>query len=967
MKAAALDCTDRRRRQLIRDRKLNGVDYVDVVGSHLCVHFLTGIPKEFLPGRKSAALTQEEKDAALSHIVIRGGRRVTGIRAVDVDPDEAPSKYEEGCLGIELDREGDLSTYTLCFVEAVDGRATDVPLASLDPRYACLDFTFKTDCPAEIDCKVEDACVPGPRPAPAISYLAKDYATFRQLILDRLALTMPHWRERHVPDVGIALVEILAYVADYLSYYQDAVGTEQYLDTARQRISVRRHVRLIDYVMHDGCNARVFVDLQVGKDDDTIAPGEIYFITASSSATPVLRQSQLEALPGGWLAFEPLTAGTALKLRVAHNRIQIYTWGDEECCLPMGAMRATLLDEASENDSHDPAICDERPPSPPPYKEEEKPGYQQYPPKTPPPPPPPRVLDLAAGDYLLFEELACAGTAFNSQAPGDGGFDGKTPQADVDRTHRHVVRLTKVTKGCDALRGNRVLEVEWSREDALPFALCVSAIGTAPPCDLVRNLAVARGNILLADHGATVLDEPLPAVGAKRVEEVCEGEDALADTARIAARYRPQLGLAPLTFAEPLDPDASATSVLRQDPRAALPAVSLASIPPSFDGSNPLFDPKAFHDLPTLAQALFAPTDPPLVGLRRRLRAAVRKLLDAGTVTGPLLVALEANLRALTERWTPRRDLLDSGSDDASFVAEVDDDGFTHLRFGDGDCGRATEVGAAFVSTYRIGNGRPGLIGPETIAHVVFRKGFSDVIVSVRNPLPSKGAVDPEPLAEVKMYAPGAFRKELGRAVTAEDYAALAQFTRYPHRNPRVQSASAALVWTGSWYEADVAIDPAGTPDLDPSLQKAIEALLGRYRRMGHDLSVGAANIVPLCLDLDLCVKPQYLRAHVLAGVREALSNRVRPDGRLGFFHPDNLTFGEAVYVSRIVAEVMSVDGVAEVKVVRLDRLALRKHHNPDLAKGLLRLGPNEIARLDNDPAVPENGILTFRHVRGGR
>ena len=92
-----------------------------------------------------------------------------------------------------------------------------------------------------------------------INYLAKDYASFRQLILDRLALIMPEWQETHVPDLGITLVELLAYVGDYLSYYQDAVATEAYLDTARQRISVRRHVRLVDYAMHEGCNARTWV------------------------------------------------------------------------------------------------------------------------------------------------------------------------------------------------------------------------------------------------------------------------------------------------------------------------------------------------------------------------------------------------------------------------------------------------------------------------------------------------------------------------------------------------------------------------------------------------------------------------------------------------------------------------------------------------------------------------------------
>ena len=130
----------------------------------------------------------------------------------------------------------------------------------------CLRFTFKVDCPSDLDCKPAPSCPPEVFPAPAINYLAKDYASFRQLILDRLALIMPDWRERHVPDLGITLVELLAYVGDHLSYYQDAVATEAYLDTARQRISVRRHARLVDYRLHEGCNARAWVAVKTASD-----------------------------------------------------------------------------------------------------------------------------------------------------------------------------------------------------------------------------------------------------------------------------------------------------------------------------------------------------------------------------------------------------------------------------------------------------------------------------------------------------------------------------------------------------------------------------------------------------------------------------------------------------------------------------------------------------------------------------
>ena len=44
-------------------------------------------------------------------------------------------------------------------------------------------------------------------------------------------------------DLQVALVELMAYAGDRLSYYQDAVATEAYLGTARKRISVRRHAQ----------------------------------------------------------------------------------------------------------------------------------------------------------------------------------------------------------------------------------------------------------------------------------------------------------------------------------------------------------------------------------------------------------------------------------------------------------------------------------------------------------------------------------------------------------------------------------------------------------------------------------------------------------------------------------------------------------------------------------------------------
>jgi hypothetical protein len=134
---------------------------------------------------------------------------------------------------------------------------------------------------------------------------------------------------------------------------------------------------------------------------------------------------------------------------------------------------------------------------------------------------------------------------------------------------------------------------------------------------------------------------------------------------------------------------------------------------------------------------------------------------------------------------------------------------------------------------------------------------------------------------------------------------------------------------------------------------------------MGHDLLVQPAQYVPLKVTIRVCVLPNYLQAHVETAVLTALT------GPSGFFQPDNLTFGGAVYVSRLTAAVQSVPGVRSVKVTELERLgAAELFSGPPKselpANAVLSLGPLEIARLDANPSSPEDGVLVL-DMRGGR
>jgi hypothetical protein len=115
---------------------------------------------------------------------------------------------------------------------------------------------------------------------------------------------------------------------------------------------------------------------------------------------------------------------------------------------------------------------------------------------------------------------------------------------------------------------------------------------------------------------------------------------------------------------------------------------------------------------------------------------------------------------------------------------------------------------------------------------------------------------------------------------------------------------------------------------------------------------------------MTICVLPDYLRGHVKAALLNLFSNRRLPSGQLGFFHPDNLSFGEGVRLSRLVAAAQSIEGVENTVVTKLERLY--EGPNGELESGILSLSPLEIARLDNDPSMPENGRLKLE-MEGGR
>src|SRR5207248_6109937 len=152
---------------------------------------------------------------------------------------------------------------------------------------------------------------------------------------------------------------------------------------------------------------------------------------------------------------------------------------------------------------------------------------------------------------------------------------------------------------------------------------------------------------------------------------------------------------------------------------------------------------------------------------------------------------------------------------------------------------------------------------------------------------------------------------------TEPDYAEVAQ------RHVGVQRAAATFRWTGSWHTVFLTLDRLGGELVDANFRDDVRDFVERFRMAGYDLDVDAPRFVSLDVQLAVCVKPDYFRSEVTAALLEVFSNRVLPDGSLGVFHPDNFSFGQTVYLSRLYAAAQAVDGVESVEVKVFGRLGV--------------------------------------------
>jgi hypothetical protein len=845
---------------------------------------------------------------------ISGGYRViagpaTGqIQTTAVDDPDA----EQAILRLTIEPIGDYSTYTLSI------NTQSHPTLQIDPLFGEIDFKFRPGC-FTIDCAPEWDPAPAPKDNPTIDYLAKDYESFKHTLIAAMMQRVPGWQPSSEADLDQVLLELFCVAADELSDYQDRVMNEAYLLSARKRVSLARHARLMDYHIHQGNQASTWLALKLAS-----TPAAILELPKPH---PRLSDEVLQLRV--WAGSQEPEHPAAVVFMTRENPAPLFRAAiGFSTDLDGGACPTGLQDQFAANDiflSSNVSI----------------------------------TVQATGRLWLLFDRD-------NFETYQIVARDGSDPRLDIYIPHLHHLL-------------NQLGLYTW--EGAIPAlaAGCTSADLQVLEIDSTSS----SGYRPLDDEAVVKTVQHLIRAGAVQSLLIQEWlNPATGQVAGRNPEKRQLLKLLPNAEALQ-DPVAGAWFVrVHWEPQDALKAhycftidcpegqreqVSLlhGNLVPVFHGRPALVDDEYQLPMPVVfkdpAETLAAANEFHYEQTEKwgtLCRLPIGPLAYTATPVGgemPPRSTLAVNVDGDT--WDEVISLVHS---DASakggdhFVVETDEEGRSLIRFGNGTNGQKLAEGAEVHCTYQVGWGLDGNIGADQLRY--FDATHYSEIAECWNPFDVTNGRGPEPVAEIVRRAPEAYRFRQLRAITLRDYEDRAA------ELPEVARAAARYGWTGSWRTVQIAIDPVGRTDLPNELRQQVARHLEAVRLIGEDLEIREPRYVPLEIMVQLCIHPHYWPEDVRFLLEQEFSEGYTPDGRLAFFHPDRWTFGQLLRASEIIGRIHLIEGVEHVLSVTM------KRWNASSSEGLdiVAVRVNEIIRVRNDPDHMEDGFITFDPL-GGR
>jgi len=204
-----------------------GIDFVQVTSAdqtQLRIFFLTnatvlGFPTPAFPNANIVIHNVSDTN--------RPNIEVTSVGTITFD-----TTLERAILDITVAEAGEFANYRL---RIDDPAASTTPFVAsrIDPFFNDVQFSFKAGCDDGQECLVPGpVCPVEPQPDFPIDYLARDFVSLRNALLDFAAQRYPQWTLPIEADAGGMLAEVMAALGDEFSYIQDRFAREAFLETA---------------------------------------------------------------------------------------------------------------------------------------------------------------------------------------------------------------------------------------------------------------------------------------------------------------------------------------------------------------------------------------------------------------------------------------------------------------------------------------------------------------------------------------------------------------------------------------------------------------------------------------------------------------------------------------------------------------------------------------------------------------
>jgi predicted phage baseplate assembly protein len=298
--------------------------------------------------------------------------------------------------------------------------------------------------------------------------------------------------------------------------------------------------------------------------------------------------------------------------------------------------------------------------------------------------------------------------------------------------------------------------------------------------------------------------------------------------------------------------------------------------------------------------------------------------------------------------WSEQPNLATSAPGDSVFVTTLDDSGETTVVFGDGFNGARPPTGVDNIHA-RYRNGL-GSAGNLPSGAVQQLVDSLTNLQKVANPMPTSGGADQETPGSIRTSAPGSLQT-FGRAVSVADFAALAS------SYPGIAKASAAWILqdpatqlvVAHPYVQLTAATTSRTPLQGTSLAIDLRRFLDSRRDPNVLLRIQDFTPVYIAVTVQIAINAQFPHQATLNSVNAALNPGVNPDGSLGFFAFDRMQFGETIFLSSLYAAVQAVAGVDNVVVTTLARVAPPPADPASAPPHDIIIGPTQVAVIDSD------------------